>query len=425
MQTAKKKRNVAIELWRFLIAFAIIGFHTGWIIAMSCDGSLGYWMERSNWFFGSSEVLLIFTVTAGYFMVSHFTNRKNDQLYMSRSASSRAWEYTWSRIKALLPVLILGYVLGVVISTAFFYPDYTTQQVLAMVVNSVWEFLGFHAAGFRSSGNQFFNLNGTLWFISAMIIVGYFMYWALCKNEDVFCGFVAPLTFIFLGGWWCFSGTRAAQTAWSTLGLQTASTNGMGGSAGDTTAMLGFNNGLLYVMLGMMGGCLVYYLVKQASNHTFTSTGKALLTLVNIVCSVLLLWYTIYQPTYFMPLKDAAGLVKMYSMVNVQQYQIVAVGNSVAECEANYLKLLSNDNVISGDPSTSSEITGEIAEIRSAVIDGNTVYYIRLTGGDSYYMISASSSEIAPILNVGDEVAIMAGSGDGELISAYSLERAE
>lgn len=59
------------------------------------------------------------------------------------------------------------------------------------------------------------------------------------------------MTFIFLGGWWCFSGTRAAQTAWSTLGLQTASTNGMGGSAGDTTAMLGFNNGLLYVMLGM------------------------------------------------------------------------------------------------------------------------------------------------------------------------------
>ena len=149
MQTAKKKRNVAIELWRFLIAFAIIGFHTGWIIAMSCDGSLGYWMERSNWFFGSSEVLLIFTVTAGYFMVSHFTNRKNDQLYMSRSASSRAWEYTWSRIKALLPVLILGYVLGVVISTAFFYTDYTTLQVLAMVVNSVWEFLGFHAAGFH------------------------------------------------------------------------------------------------------------------------------------------------------------------------------------------------------------------------------------------------------------------------------------
>lgn len=290
MQTATKKRNVAIELWRFLIAFAIVGFHTGWIIAMSCNGSLGYWMESSNWFFGSSEVLLIFTVTAGYFMVAHFNKRKSDGVYMARSASSRAWEYTWARVKALLPVLILGYVLSVIISTGFFYQDYTVQQVLAMVVNSIWEFLGFHAAGFRSTGNQFFNLNGTLWFISAMIIVGYFMYWALCKNEDVFCGFVAPLTFIFLGGWWCFSGTRAAQTAWSTLGLQTASTNGMGGSAGDTTAMLGFNNGLLYVMLGMMGGCMVYYLVKKASEVTFSGAAKAALTLVNIVCSVLLLW---------------------------------------------------------------------------------------------------------------------------------------
>ena len=71
-----KKRNVAIELWRFLIAFAIIGFHTGWIIARSCNGTNGYFMQTSNWFFGSSEVLLIFTLTTGYFMVSHF-KRKN------------------------------------------------------------------------------------------------------------------------------------------------------------------------------------------------------------------------------------------------------------------------------------------------------------------------------------------------------------
>ena len=97
-----KKRNVAIELWRFLIAFAIIGFHVGWIIAMSCDGSLGYWMEQSNWFFGSSEVLLIFTVTGGYFMAAHYQKRKNDAEYMARSASSRAWEYTWARIKSLM-----------------------------------------------------------------------------------------------------------------------------------------------------------------------------------------------------------------------------------------------------------------------------------------------------------------------------------
>ncbi len=294
-----KTRNVAIEVWRFLIALAIIGFHTGWIIARSCDGSLGYYMETTNWFFGSSEVLLVFTLTAGYFMVSHFKKRNLYKEYASKSASSRAWDYTWSRVKALMPVLILGYILGVIISTKFYYPDYNFQQVCSMIINSAWEFLGFHSVGLRSVGNEFFNLNGTLWFISAIIIVGYFLYWGLSKNEDFMSGIVAPFLFIFLSGWWCFTNTRAAQTAWSTFGLQTTSTNGMGGSATSATAVIGFNNGLLFVLLGMLGGMLLYYLIQKLKNHKFSGGAKTALTVVNLAASALLLWYTIYPPTWF------------------------------------------------------------------------------------------------------------------------------
>ena len=293
------KRNVAIELWRFLISIAIIGFHTGWIIARSANGSNGYWMETSNWFFGSSEVLFIFTLTAGYFLVSHFRKLNKEKEYQQKSATTRAWEYTWTRVKALMPVLILGYALGVLISTKFFYPDYTFQQICSMTLNSAWEFLGFHAVGLRSVNGEFFNLNGTLWFISAIIIVGYFIYWGLCKSEDTMRGLIAPFTFIFLSGWWAFTNTRAAQTAWSTLGLQTASTNGMGGAATDTTAFIGFNNGLLYVMLGMLGGMLLYYIIEHFKQKEFSETGKLALTVLNVIVSALLLWYTIYQPTWF------------------------------------------------------------------------------------------------------------------------------
>ena len=293
-----KKRNVAIEVWRFFTAIAIVGFHIGWIIARSCNGSNGYFMTPSNtWFFGSSEVLLIFTITAGYFMVSHFKKLAKDPKYNERSAMSRAGEYTWTRIKALLPVLILGYILGVVICTTFFYPDYTMKDVLSMLVNSVWEFLGFHATGLRSLGGEFFNLNGPLWFISAMIIVGYFIYWGLCKNEEVTSGFVAPLITIFLAGWWSFTDTRAAQTAWSTFGAQLASSNGMGGSATSATATVGFNNGLIFVMLGMLIGVMLYYLIAKLKEHEFKSTWG--LTILNVIATVLLAWYIIYQPTYF------------------------------------------------------------------------------------------------------------------------------
>ena len=293
------RRNVAIEIWRFVIAITIIGFHTGWIIARSCNGANGYWMETTNWFFGSSEVLLIFTLTAGYFMVSHFKKRNQDEAYQKRSATSKAWEYTWSRIKGLLPVLILGYILGVFISTKFYYPNYGLQDIFSMTINSVWEFLGFHAVGLRSVGGEFFNLNGPLWFISAIIIVGYFLYWGLSKNEDTMRGLVAPFTFVFLSGWWAFTNTRAAQTAWSTLGLQTASTNGMGGAATDATAFIGFNNGLLFVMLGMLGGILLYYIIEHFKERKFTSTGILGLTILNLCATGLLLWYTIYPTTWF------------------------------------------------------------------------------------------------------------------------------
>ena len=292
-----KKRNVAIEFWRFFTAIAIVGFHVGWIIARSCNDSTGYYMETSNWFFGSSEVLLLFTITAGYFMVAHFRKLAKESKYKERSASSRALEYTWTRIKALLPVLILGYVLGVIFSTQFFYPDYGVKETLAMLFNSIWEFLGFHSVGLRSVGGQFFNLNGPLWFISAIIIVGYFIYWGLCKNEDLMSGFLAPILAIFFAGWWSFTNTRAAQTAWSTFGAQTASTNGMGGSATAATATIGFNNGLVFVMIGMLIGVILYYLIERMKEHEFKHTW--LLTIVNLFVSVLLGWYIIYQPTYF------------------------------------------------------------------------------------------------------------------------------
>ena len=293
-----KKRNVAIEIWRFFAAIAIIGFHVGWIIARSCNGSNGYWMTPTNtWFFGASEVLLLFTITAGYFMVSHFKKLARDPKYHERSAMSRAGEYTWSRIKGLLPVLILGYVLGVIICTCFFYPEYGIKEVFVMLMNSIWEFLGFHATGLRSLGGEFFNLNGPLWFISAIIIVGYFIYWGLCKNEDATSGFIAPIVTIFLAGWWSFTDTRAAQTAWSTFGAQLASSNGMGGSATSATATVGFNNGLIFVMLGMLIGVILYYVLEKLKERD--NKPSIALTILNVFVTVLLGWYIIYQPTWF------------------------------------------------------------------------------------------------------------------------------
>ncbi len=115
------------------------------------------------------------------------------------------------------------------------------------------------------------------------------------------------------------------------------------------------------------------------------------------------------QPTYFLALKDAAGLVKMYAMVNVEQYQIVATGQTVAACETNYRQMLAGSNLIDSSettvtPGESHQANGVIAEIRTAVIGGNTHYYFRMEDGSVFFDFSAEKMPEAALLNVGDAV---------------------
>ena len=133
------------------------------------------------------------------------------------------------------------------------------------------------------------------------------------------------------------------------------------------------------------------------------------------------------EPTYFIPLKDATNLVKMYAMVNVAQYQIVATGSTVSACEQNYIQMLREKGVTQTEELPYDEITGTIAEIRSAVVNGTTNYYVRLEGGtagDDYYGFSADEVPWAILLNVGDKVTIRYYPAAGGICQpAFEVER--
>jgi hypothetical protein len=114
-------------------------------------------------------------------------------------------------------------------------------------------------------------------------------------------------------------------------------------------------------------------------------------------------------------------------MVNVQQYQVVAIGATVEACLSNYQSLLVENKLVEQvtEPVKETEtVQGTIEEIRSAVMDGDTVYFIRLEGSDIYYTISASTEPLAVILNVGDRVSITCESQtDSQLVSAQAIEQ--
>ena len=173
-----------------------------------------------------------------------------------------------------------------------------------------------------------------------------------------------------------------------------------------------------------------FYSVAGAEEYSAMDSARGQVQQMNYTATFPLLLNIADQPSYFMALKDAAGLVKMYAMVNVSQYQIVATGATVADCESNYRLMLARNGLIDqGDtditPSGQGLVTGTIAEIRSAVVDGNTWYYLRLQDGTVYYAISAADDKNAVILSVGDSVTITFTEGDERILSAYSVTAAK
>lgn len=110
----------------------------------------------------------------------------------------------------------------------------------------------------------------------------------------------------------------------------------------------------------------------QVQNLRYTSTFPLLINVSN-------------QPTYFMALKDGAGLVKKFAMIDIQRYQNVAVGDTVADTQKAYEALLATNGVVaeSGDGATDVvTVKGTIRSMNQAVIEGNTHFYLTVEGED-------------------------------------------
>ncbi len=156
------------------------------------------------------------------------------------------------------------------------------------------------------------------------------------------------------------------------------------------------------------------------------------------------------EATYFMALKDN-DVVKSYAMVSVERVQDAVRSENdanpdleaclkayVDKVKASTKKALSIDynavlpdslggNEASGEGDASENeiltVTGAITDIRTAVVNGNSIYYIELNGNGAYYAISASSDDSVVILNVGDTVEIKYESAEGNIITAQSVAR--
>lgn len=130
------------------------------------------------------------------------------------------------------------------------------------------------------------------------------------------------------------------------------------------------------------------------------------------------------EPTYYMALKDAAGLVKKYGLVNVEKYQYVTVESTLDECVEQYIRLLNlgGEELNEPDYSDAATMEGVLTDVRTVMIDGTTWYYLQIDDSTRYYKASVAQFEDLVLADVGDQVKISFYEGMNEYLSIVAFE---
>lgn len=174
------------------------------------------------------------------------------------------------------------------------------------------------------------------------------------------------------------------------------------------TSITGDQSNVGFVLMNQRTMETKFYEVEGATEQSAMDSAEGQVQNLHYTATFPLLLNISGEPTYFIALKDDAGLVKMYAMVNVQKYQIVATGDTVSACEEQYTTLMYQNGIKEVEEDTREVLTveGKIIKIAQGVVDGNSHYYIMIEGSDGIFDVSVVDHIDVIRFDVGDDVTI-------------------
>lgn len=159
-----------------------------------------------------------------------------------------------------------------------------------------------------------------------------------------------------------------------------------------------------FVLMNQRTGKTKYYSISGATEKSAMSSAEGKVQNLKYKATFPLLMNIAGKPTYFACLKDGAGLVKQYAMVNVEKYTVVAIGSTVAACEEDYVRQLEDNGMVENKEEIVEikSVTGKIQRMTEAVVDGNSHFYLVLEGDERLF--DASIANVMDIVRyqVGD-----------------------
>ncbi|MDO5294692.1 MAG: CvpA family protein [bacterium] len=161
-----------------------------------------------------------------------------------------------------------------------------------------------------------------------------------------------------------------------------------------------------FVLMNQRTAETKYYSIAGAEEHSAMESAEGKVQQMQYKATFPLLLNIAGEPTYFIALKDGAGLVKQYAMVNISKYTIVSIGDSITECEKSYRNLLKSNNITNDSSGGDKEKTGIISKMVNTVIEGNSHYYVMFEGDEAIYDFNLNDMITIIKYNVGDSIKI-------------------
>lgn len=150
------------------------------------------------------------------------------------------------------------------------------------------------------------------------------------------------------------------------------------------------------------------YIINGAEENSAMESAEGMIQEKNYNATFPILVNIADTPSYFISLKDNAGLVKAYSFVSVSDYQIVGVADTIDGAAAEYKRLLKSIGGVDTDqqkPTETATAQITVQSVQSAVVNGNSVYYIKAADG-KIYTAAINVSENLPFVKSGDTLKV-------------------
>lgn len=170
------------------------------------------------------------------------------------------------------------------------------------------------------------------------------------------------------------------------------------------SSVTGDQSNIGFVLVNLRTKATKFYTVPGATEASAMASAQGQVQHLKYSATFPLLLNVSDRPTYFVSLKDDAGLVKMYAFVDVEQYQIVGTGQTIDEARKNYRTALNLEDVKVKDMLDTLEKSGTVDSVANVVISGNTCYYFTLKGSGTVYAAYVTVNEQLPFLKSGDRI---------------------